>query len=142
MRNLLGIMALAFAVGPVTATIAKSTASAPNLVSKELLRTDKTVSGQPLRLGQAGAQVVALATDFPPNGRTTVHKQPWSRFVYVERGPLWVTNFDRHKTDEFQTGQVFAEAVDEWHQGHAGPAGARLVVLDLVPPGATNVISR
>jgi hypothetical protein len=55
--------------------------------------------------------MVASSADFPPNGHTTVHKHPWSRFVYVERGPLWVTNFHRHKTDEFQTGQVFAEAV-------------------------------
>ena len=112
------------------------------MVSKELLRTDRIVSGQPLRFGQAAAQIVAYATDFAPNGRTSVHKHPWSRFVYVEKGPLWVTNFDRHKTHEFQTGQAFAEAVGEWHQGRAGPKGARLVVFDLVPPGKVNVVSR
>jgi quercetin dioxygenase-like cupin family protein len=142
MRNLLGLVALVFAMGPVTATAPKSPAPGSNAVSGELLRTDKTLSGQPLRFGSPGAQVVASATNFPPNGRTTVHKHPWSRFVYVERGPLWVTNFDRHKTAEFQTGQAFAEAVGEWHRGHAGPNGARLVVFDLVPPGTINVVNR
>ena len=142
MRNFLGLVALVIALGPVTMTIAQSPVPGRNSVSKELLRTDKTLSGQPLRFGQAGAQVVAFATNFPANGRTTFHKHPWSRFVYVERGPLWVTNFDRHKTDEFQTGQAGAEAVGEWHQGHAGPKGARLIVFDLVPPGTVNVVSR
>jgi quercetin dioxygenase-like cupin family protein len=142
MRNLLGFVALVIAVGPVTMSMAKPAVPEANSVSKELLRTDKTLSGQPLRLGHPRAQVVASATDFPANAHTTIHKHPWSRFVYVERGPLWVTNFDRHRTDEFQTGQVFAEAVGQWHQGHAGPKGARLVVFDLVPPGTINVVSR
>jgi quercetin dioxygenase-like cupin family protein len=142
MRNFVVLLSLAFACGPASMSLANSASPIQRPVSKELLRATKTLSGQPLRLANDQSEIVASATDFPPNGRTPVHMHPWSRFVYVERGPLWVTNFDEHETDEFQTGQVFAEAIGEWHQGHAGPSGARLIVFDLVPHGTLNVVAR
>ncbi len=142
MRYFVILLSLAFTCGPASMSVAKSASPTQGPMSKELLRATKTLSGQPLKLATDQGEMVAYATDFPPNSRTAVHKHPWSRFVYVERGPLWVTNFDEHKTDEFQTGQVFAEAVGEWHQGHAGPNGARLIVFDLVPHGASNVVAR
>ena len=68
---------------------------------------------------------------------------PVPHVVYVERGPIRITNLDTDAVDELQTGQVFAEVVAQWHQGHAlGPQGARVVVLDLVPPGASNMVMR
>lgn len=141
MRNFLMLAALALASDPASTSIAQS-ATSGTAPRKEILRTDKTISGQSLKFAQGKSEMVASVADFAPNGVTAVHKHPWSRIVYVERGPLRVTNFDRHRTDVFQTGQVFVEAVDEWHQGHAGPQGARLVVFDLVPPGTNNVINR
>jgi quercetin dioxygenase-like cupin family protein len=142
MRNFVILLGLAFACGPGSMSVANSVSPSQGPMSKELLRATRTLSGQPLKLATEQGEMVASATDFGPNARTSVHKHPWSRFVYVERGPLWVTNFDEHKTDEFQTGQVFAEAVGEWHQGHAGPKGARLIVFDLVPHGTSNVLVR
>ncbi len=141
MRNLMALAAFLIAVGPASISIAKASPR-PGVVTKELLRTSKTLSGQNLKWATTNGQMVASVTDFAPNGVTSVHKHPWSRVVYVEHGPLWVTNFNRHKTDLFQSGQVFVEAVDEWHQGRAGPTGARLVVFDVVPQGTKNVINR
>jgi quercetin dioxygenase-like cupin family protein len=117
--------------------------AAPNSVSKPIVRTSSTVSGQPLRLPRGKAEMVATSVEIPRNGTTTIHQHPWSRFVYVERGPLRVVNMDNGQKHDFQTGQVFAEAVAQWHQGSApGPHGARLVVFDLVPPGVTNMKMR
>ncbi len=137
MRKLLILAGLIAAFGS-----AYSAAPAPGYVTKEILRTATTVSGQPLKIAQGRPELVASASDFAPNGRTPVHQHLWSRFVYIERGSLKVTYFARHRTDEFKAGQAFAEAAGEWHQGQAGPQGARLVVFDLVPPGVKNVVTR
>lgn len=143
MRPLLIVpAALALACGPAASMVAQ-TRAAPNAVSSPLGRTARTASGQPLRLPQGRAEMVAAAVDIPAGGSTTIHQHPWSRFVYVERGPLRVVNEDARQTQDFQTGQVFPEVVAQWHQGLApGPQGARLIVIDLVPPGVTNMKMR
>ena len=128
---------------PAASTAISSPGRQPSAVSKEIARTATTVSGQPLHLPQGKAEMVAYTVELPANGLTTIHQHPWSRFVYVERGPLRVTDQDSHQVHMFQTGQVFPEVVAQWHQGYApGPQGARLVVIDLVPPGVTNMKMR
>jgi len=141
-KSLLGLALLAAsAPGASIATLPES--AAPASTNTSVARTARTVSGQPLRLPQGKAEMVATAVEILPNGKTTIHQHPWSRFVYVERGPLRVADLETGKTLEFQTGQVFAEVVAQWHQGSApGPRGARLVVIDLVPPGVTNMTMR
>jgi quercetin dioxygenase-like cupin family protein len=115
----------------------------PNSVSTPIVRTARTVSGQPLKLPQGTAEMVAAAVEIPANGMTNIHQHPWSRFVYVERGPVRIINHDTGETQEFKTGDTFAEVVAQWHEGRApGPRGARLVVIDLVPPGVTNMKMR
>ena len=137
------ILALVAIMAVVPAASTATSGAQPNATSKEIVRTATTVSGQALRLPQGKAEMVATTVDIPANGLTTVHQHPWSRFVYVERGPLRVTDQDSGQIHSFQTGQVFAEVVAQWHQGHApGPEGARLVVIDLVPPGVTNMKMR
>ena len=142
MKAILALVAI-MAIVPAASTASSGAGGEPNAVSKEVVRTGTTVSGQPLRLPQGKAEMVAYTVDIPANGLTTVHQHPWSRFVYVERGPLTVTDQSTGQTHSFQTGQVFGEVVAQWHQGHApGPQGARLVVIDLVPPGVTNMKMR
>ena len=134
------IIVVACAPGP---TIATQPASAPGPVTTPIVRTASTISGQPLRLPQPQAEIVAAVTAIPPGGRIPLHQHPWQRIVYVERGPIRVINRDTGETRDFQSGQAFAEAVSQWHEGVApGPAGARLIVIDLVPPGATTVTLR
>jgi quercetin dioxygenase-like cupin family protein len=142
MRYLLLVPAiLGLGVGPAQSQVNQA-ATAPGSTSTAISRTGQTISGQPLKLPPGPAEMVASAVEIAPNGVTTLHMHPWSRFVYVERGPLEVVNQDTGKTDKFQTGQLFPEVVTQWHQGHAGPAGAKLIVIDLVPPGATNMVMK
>jgi quercetin dioxygenase-like cupin family protein len=108
-----------------------------------IVRTALTVSAQPLRLPRGPAEMIAAAVTIPAGGVTTLHQHPWSRFVYVEQGSLRVTNQDTGKADDFHAGQLFAEAIAQWHQGRAtGNSPTRLIVIDLVPPGATNMVMK
>jgi quercetin dioxygenase-like cupin family protein len=141
-KFLIGAATLALACGPASPGISEATAPKPNSVSKELVGTAQTVSRQALKLPQGKAEMVASVVDIPPGDATTIHQHPWSRFVYVERGSIRVTNFDRQDSLDFKAGQVFAEVVAQWHQGQAGPDGVHLVVIDLVPPGVTNMKMR
>ena len=115
----------------------------PPVVSTQLVRSAATVTGQPLRLPQGPAEVVATAVEIAPNGTLPVHQHPWSRFVYVERGRIRVVNHDAGVTREVGAGEVLVESVGQWHEARpVGGAGARLIVTDLVPPGASNMVLR
>ena len=107
-----------------------------------IIRSGVTLSGQPLRLPQGPAEMVAAAVEIPAGGVTTIHQHPWSRFVYVERGPVRIVNHDTGETKELPTGAVFSEVVAQWHEGRAPVSPARLIVIDLVPPGANNMVMR
>jgi quercetin dioxygenase-like cupin family protein len=108
-----------------------------------ILRTGRTMSGQPLKLPQGGAEMAAVTVDIPAGQALPVHKHPWSRLFYVERGTLRVTNHDTGMSMDFKAGQAGAEAVGQWHSGSAvGDGPVRLIVIDLVPPGVNNTIMR
>ena len=141
-RLLIGAATAALACRPASPGVSEGAAAKPNSVSRELVRTAQTVSHQALKLPRGKAEMIASVVDIPPGGATTIHQHPWSRFVYVERGSIRVTNLDKHDSLDFQAGQVFAEVVAQWHQGHAGPDGVHLVIIDLVPPGVTNMKMR
>ena len=112
-------------------------------VVKPIVRTATTISGQPLRLPQGAAEVVGASVDIPAGGSIAIHKHPWSRFVYVERGRLQVVNHSTGASQEFAAGTLLAEVIDQWHEGKAlGADPVRLVVIDLVPPGVTNMVMR
>ena len=141
MRSLL-IIPAALAIGsapPLTAAQPR----VPNSTSVPIIRTAQTVSGQPLKLPQGNSEMVASAVEIPVGGSTTIHQHPWSRFVYVERGSLRVVDNDTKQVHDFKAGQVFAEVVAQWHQGLAtGSESTKLIVLDVVPPGVTNMVMR
>jgi quercetin dioxygenase-like cupin family protein len=121
------------------------TAAAPSgkPVTTSLGRSSTTISGQPLRLPQGAAEVAAAIIDIPQGGATPIHQHPWSRFVYVERGPVRIINHDTGATLDFQSGQFLPEVVAQWHEGRApGPGPVRLVVIDVVPPGVNNTVMR
>ena len=108
-----------------------------------IVRTARTISGQPLRLPKEEAEVAAAAVDIPAGGALPIHQHPWSRFVYVERGSLRVYNHDTGASLDFQAGQVLPEVVAQWHEARAlGTAPVRLIVIDLVPPGVNNTIMK
>lgn len=108
-----------------------------------IVRTGRTISGQPLRLPQGEAEMAAAAVEIPAGGALPIHQHPWSRIVYVERGTLRVLNHDTGASQDFRTGQVLPEVVAQWHEARAlGGEAVRLIVIDLVPPGVNNTIMK
>lgn len=118
-----------------------SGASAPTIAP--ILRTRRTISDQPLKLPQKDAEMVAVSVNIPAGAALPIHKHPWSRFFYVERGTLRVVNHDTGASMDFKAGQVQAEAVGQWHEGRAvGPDPVHVIVIDLVPAGVNNTIMK
>ena len=135
--TLILLSSCSLAVAAPTASAQASPSSIP------ILRTATTVSGQPLRLPSGATELAATRAIFPANSKTNVHRHPFTRLVYVEQGRLSVTNFDTGTTTLAAEGEMFVEAVGQWHQGSAlDGKPARLLVIDLVPPGVINAESR
>jgi quercetin dioxygenase-like cupin family protein len=106
-----------------------------------IARSSRTISDQPLRLPQGAAEFAAAAVDIPAGESIPLHQHPWSRFVYVERGAIRIINRDTGTSLDFQTGLVFAEVIGQWHEAQAiGAVGARIIVIDVVPPGVNNMV--
>ena len=134
---------LVTACAPTAGTMMHNSPDGAALVSTPILRTTRTTSGQPLRLPQGEAEMVATLVTIPAGGAMPIHQHLWSRFLYVEQGPVRIINHDTGQSHEFQTGQVIPEVVAQWHEGRAlGPSAAKLIVIDLVPPGVNNTIMR
>jgi quercetin dioxygenase-like cupin family protein len=145
MRRLL-LFPAAAAIACASSTTAsgqeQTAAEPPKIVTTPIVRTGRTTSNQPLRLPQADAEIVAVAVDIPPGGATPIHQHPWSRFVYVERGPLRVVNHDTGQTHDFKSGTLLPEVVAQWHEGRALTEPVRLIVIDLVPRGESNMVMK
>jgi quercetin dioxygenase-like cupin family protein len=108
-----------------------------------LLRASTTITGQPLAVPDRPWEIAISASELPAGGVLPMHKHPWPRYAYVERGRLRVRYEAAGLVREFGPGEAVIEAVDQWHEGEAiGPEPVRLIVLDQLPPGATNVVRR
>ena len=122
---------------------ASSSAPAAAAAVATVLRTSTTVTGQKLAAPPAPAEAVISTSDLPPGGLLPMHKHPWPRYAYVERGRLEVRYEEAGLVREFGPGEAVAEAIDQWHEGRVvGAEPVRLIVFDEVPPGATNVVRR
>lgn len=122
--------------------LASADAQPPAATSNVIVRSSTTVTGQRLTLPQ-GAEVVISVTELPPGGVLPMHKHPWPRYAYVERGRLSVRYVDAGLERTFGPGEAVVEAIDQWHEGRVvGGEPVRIVVIDHVPPGQTNVVRR
>lgn len=143
MENRLGT-ALAAALLAASGCAPVEEASAPAAAaSREVARTSTTVTGQPLGQPPAPYEIVFSATTLPPGGALPMHKHPWPRYAYVEAGRLRVRYEAAGLVREFGPGEAVVEAVDSWHEGEVvGSEPVKLLVIDHVPPGETNVVRR
>ena len=115
---------------------------APKIVSTPLVKSTRTISNQALRLPQGPAEVVGTAIDIPAGLATPIHQHPWSRFVYVEKGPVRIVNHDTGESRDFAAGTLLPEVVAQWHEGRALAEPVQLIVIDLVPPGVNNMLMK
>jgi quercetin dioxygenase-like cupin family protein len=106
-------------------------------------RSTTTVTGQTLAAPADPFESVISVSELPAGGTLPMHKHPWPRYVYVDRGRLSVSYEESGLTREFGPGEGIVEAIDQWHEGRViGGAPVRLIVFDQVPPGQTNVVRR
>ena len=106
-------------------------------------RASETVTGQKLAMPADPFESVISVSELPPGGLLPMHKHPWPRYVYVDRGRLSVRYEASGLVREFGAGEGIVEAIDEWHEGRViGAEPVRLIVFDQVPPGQTNVVRR
>ena len=113
---------------------------APAATMTVLARTSTTVTGQPVRLPEP-VQVVISITELPAGSILPRHKHPWPRYAYVERGRLEVRYEAAGLVREVGPGEALIEAIDQWHEGRViGSEPVRIIVVDHVPPGQTNIV--
>lgn len=114
----------------------------PAPAASELARTGTTITGQPVEIPRP-VEVIFTAVELPAGGVLPMHKHPWPRYAYVERGRLRVRYEAAGLVREFGPGEVVVEAVDQWHEAEVvGDEPVRILVIDHVPPGASNVVRR
>ncbi len=129
---------LIIALGAFLALSAAHAADAPKVVVTPVLRTNTTVTGQPILVPDHPDVIVSIAT-FPPGARIAEHQHPHPHYVYVLEGVLTVVNTDAGKTFEVKAGDFVVEMQDTWHYGiNKGVVPVKLLVIDQVPAGAPN----
>ncbi len=145
-RGLLtAVVAALAAIGcaPEDREVASAPSPAPRAGVTVVERASATVTGQPLGMPPTPFETVISVTELPPGGVLPMHKHPWPRYVYIDRGRLSVRYEAANLTREFGAGEGVVEAIDQWHEGRVlGTEPVRLIVLDQLPLGATNVVAR
>jgi len=110
--------------------------------STVLNRSASTITGQPLAM-PSPLEVVISRTEIPAGGVLSMHRHPWPRYAIVEQGRLRVRYEEAGLEREFGPGEAVIEAIGQWHEGQVvGPNPVRLIVIDHVPPGETNMVRR
>jgi len=98
-----------------------------------LLTTTETIAGQPIVV-PAHPKLQAMMFTIAPGQSLPIHKHPYIRYAYVEKGALDVTLVDQKKTLHFKAGDFFAEAIDAWHYGtNNGKVPVELLIIDQMP---------
>jgi len=106
-------------------------------------RTVTTITGQPFEVPPGPLEVVISVATIPAGGVLPMHKHPWPRFAYVESGRLRVRYEEAGLVRVVGPGEGVVEAIDQWHEAEVvGDAPVRLIVVDQVPPGRSNVVNR
>jgi quercetin dioxygenase-like cupin family protein len=141
MSLILRAAALLLLLSPRPAS-AEDAAKAPVVVTP-LLKADVTASGQPIVLPQGDPQVVVSTYEIAPGAKLSVHKHPYARYAYVLAGTLSVTNTETGQSKTYGPGDFIVEAIGQWHRGaNIGPDPVKLLVIDQVEQGQSNVILR
>jgi quercetin dioxygenase-like cupin family protein len=106
-------------------------------------RSATTATGQKLAPPADPFESVISVSELPAGGTLPMHKHPWPRYVYVDRGRLSVSYEESGLVRAFGPGEGIVEAIDQWHEGRViGDDPVRLIVFDQVPPGQANVVRR
>ncbi|MGQ0660053.1 cupin domain-containing protein [Sphingosinicella sp.] len=140
MSKMLGATYLLMAL-PVAVSAAGQEASPPQTTI--LNRASSTITGQPIAMPAPALEVVISRTEIPAGGALPMHRHPWPRYAIVESGRLRVRYEEAGLVREFGPGEAVIEAIGQWHEAQVvGAEPVRIIVIDHVPPGQTNLIRR
>ena len=108
-----------------------------------IFSTELDAAGQPVRFPSGNGRIEATVYNIPPGVSLPVHKHIFPRMGYVLSGTLRVTNADTRQVATYEAGDCALEAVGVWHEGkNVGDGPVRILVIDLIEPGAQNVVLR
>lgn len=132
-----------FLVATLAVAQAASGQEAPAPRTTLLNRSSSTITGQPITPPSPGFEVVISRTEIPVGGVLPMHRHPWPRYAIVEQGRLSVHYEEAGLTREFGPGEAVIEAIGQWHEARVvGAEPVRIIVIDHVPPGQTNMVRR
>jgi quercetin dioxygenase-like cupin family protein len=111
-------------------------ATSPSARSTSVLKTTSTWNGAQINYFETKCpEVEAVIVDLPANASTPIHLHPVNNYAYILEGQVTVQEGDLvngklvvRKSSTFTKGQAFAEVVNTWHVGTAGPAGVKILV--------------
>jgi quercetin dioxygenase-like cupin family protein len=104
--------------------------------STTVLQTSTTWDGADIEYFRTHCpQVTAVIVDIPANAATSIHLHPVNNYAYVLEGQVTVVSgrvvkgaLVPEKSAAYNKGDAFAELVNTWHQGTAGPQGVKILV--------------
>jgi quercetin dioxygenase-like cupin family protein len=111
------------------------------IVSRTILDTATTSTGEPIALPQGPVHVLTTIVDLAPGTSYPYHRHPYPRYAYVLSGTLGVQD-ERGVTRHYGPGTMFVET-HGWHRPSIQGAAVRLLVIDQLPKGVrSNTIAR
>ncbi|WP_248353603.1 cupin domain-containing protein [Anaeromyxobacter oryzae] len=101
-----------------------------------VLKTSRTWNGSQIKYFETKCpEVDAVIVDIPANASTQLHLHPVNNYAYILEGQVTVQEGELvhgrlvvRKSSTFTKGQAFAELVNTWHVGKAGPEGVKILV--------------
>jgi quercetin dioxygenase-like cupin family protein len=108
-----------------------------------MLNTEVTSSGQPIVLPHGHVRLITSTYEIAPGAKLPEHKHIYPRYGYLMSGELSITNLATGKTTAFHPGDFIVESLGQWHKAeNTGTDPIKLLVIDQIPKGQTNVVLR
>jgi quercetin dioxygenase-like cupin family protein len=100
-------------------------------------------AGRPICFPAGPRQIDVTLYEIPSGKILPLHRHPYCRLGYILSGTLRVVNSDTREKAIYSAGDFAVEAIDSWHEGeNVGCDPVRILVIDIVEPGAGNVVIR
>lgn len=120
--------------------------SAPR--STTLLKTNTTWNGTDIKyLKTHCPEVSAVVVEIPPGESTAVHLHPVNNYAFIisgrihlEAGDMIAGRWVVETSHDYAAGDAFAELVNTWHRGTAGPDGVKILVWYTGEAGAPHTV--
>jgi quercetin dioxygenase-like cupin family protein len=136
-------------MGLLVFVCAASLATSASAESTSVLKTSSTWNGAQIKYFETKCpEVDAVIVDIPANASTPIHLHPVNNYAYVLEGQVTVREGELidgklvvRKSSTFTKGQAFAEVVNTWHVGTAGPAGVKILVWYTTEEGYPHTVT-